>query len=117
VIGHRKGEVGPAHGAAGGAKPRERLRAGHFVDEVTVDVDKAGAVVAAFHDVIGPDLFVQGERTTSHCGRVTVSFAEARVSARIVLWRLGCSVNFREVRTPAEAEVQVGKLPRVREGR
>ena len=41
------GELGPAHRAAGEAEPVEGLRAGHLVDEVEVDVEQVGAVVAA----------------------------------------------------------------------
>jgi hypothetical protein len=44
VIGHREGEIGTAHLAPGKAQRLERLRAGHFMDEVAVDVDKAGPI-------------------------------------------------------------------------
>jgi hypothetical protein len=62
VVGDGDGGVGPAHGAAGHAQAFEGLRAGHLVDEVTVDVDHAGAVVLAMDDVVVPDLLEQGAR-------------------------------------------------------
>ena len=62
VVGHCQRQVGPAHAAPCAAQPLERLRAGDFVDEVTVDVDQAGAVVATLHDMGVPNLLVQGAR-------------------------------------------------------
>ena len=52
--------VGPAHLAAGQPQALERLRAGHLVDEVPVDVEEAGAVRRSLDDVAVPDLLEQG---------------------------------------------------------
>ena len=51
-----------AHGAAGHAQALESLRAGHFVHEVTVNVEQAGAVVLAVDDVVVEYLVVEGAR-------------------------------------------------------
>ena len=48
--------------AAGHAQALEGLRAGHFVDEVAVDVEQAGAVVLAVDDVVVENLVVEGAR-------------------------------------------------------
>ena len=59
VIGHGQRQIRPPHLAPGGAEPLERLWARHFMDEVAIDVDQAGAIVAPFDDVRVPDLFVK----------------------------------------------------------
>ena len=69
VIGHRERQVGAAHRAPGRAQAGEGLRAGDLMDEVAVDEDQAGAVVAPFDNVRCPDLFVEGERTAGHFTR------------------------------------------------
>ena len=51
--------LGRAHLAAGHAQAFERLRARHFVDEVAVDVEEAGAVRRLFHHVIVEDFIVE----------------------------------------------------------
>ena len=59
VIDGRERPLGPADLAAGEAQALERLRAGHFVDQVQVDVQNrlpAGLVV---DDVLVPDFFEQ----------------------------------------------------------
>jgi hypothetical protein len=66
MVGYRQGQVGPAHRAAGDAKPFERLRARDFVDQVAVDIDQAGAVVAALDDMRVPDLLVEGAGFRGH---------------------------------------------------
>ena len=53
---------GCAHLAAAQAQAFEGLRAGHFVDEVAVDVEQAGAVVLAVDDVVVANLVVEGAR-------------------------------------------------------
>ena len=40
----------------------ERLRAGHFVDEVAVDIKQAGAVIGFVYQMIVPDFVVQRGR-------------------------------------------------------
>ncbi len=54
-----------AHLAARKAKAFESLRARHFVDEVTVDIEKAGAVRLRVDDVVVPDFVVK--RARFHC--------------------------------------------------
>ena len=58
------GEVGrqAPHLAPGQLEALERLRAGHLVDQVAIDVEQRGAVVLAAHDVLVPDLVVQRAR-------------------------------------------------------
>ena len=59
VVGNGDGLVGRAHRAPGHAQPLKGLRAGHFVHQVAVDIQKAGAVV----DLVGhmgiPDLVIE----------------------------------------------------------
>ena len=55
VVGGRERAVGPADRAAGEPQALERLRAGHLVDEVQVDVEQTGR-----HLVVGPDLVEEG---------------------------------------------------------
>ena len=59
VIGHSDGLVRAAHGAARYPQPFKGLRAGHFVDEVTVDVQKAGAIVGLVRDMGIPDFIIE----------------------------------------------------------
>ena len=47
--------LGPAHLAAGQAQPFERLRAGHFVHEVQVDVENRLPAGLGVDDVVVPD--------------------------------------------------------------
>src|SRR6202030_842160 len=54
--------LGRAHLAAGRAQPFERLRRGHLVHEVAVDVDEAGAVRLLVDDVVVPNLVVKRAR-------------------------------------------------------
>ena len=54
--------VGPPHGPAGYGEALERLRRGHLVDEVQVDVEEVVAVATRLHDVLVPDLVVHGAR-------------------------------------------------------
>ena len=62
VVGDRNRGVGTAHRASRHAQALEGLRAGHLVDEVTIDVDDTGPVVLAMNDVAVPDLLEQGPR-------------------------------------------------------
>ena len=59
VIGHGERGVGPAHRATALAQALERLRTGHLVDQVAVDVQQAGAVVLLVDQVRLPDLVEQ----------------------------------------------------------
>src|ERR1035441_5308984 len=58
------GQVGTAYLAVGRAQPVERLRAGHLVQEVEVDIEEVGLARRATHHVGVPDLL--GERTAHH---------------------------------------------------
>ena len=60
MIGHRERQVWAAHRAAAGAKPGKGLRAGDFMDEVTVDEDQAGTIGALFDDMRVPDFLIEG---------------------------------------------------------
>jgi hypothetical protein len=58
VIGHREGKIRSAYLASSHTKTFKSLRAGDFVDQMAIDVDQAGAVVASLDDVRIPDLFI-----------------------------------------------------------
>jgi hypothetical protein len=47
------------HLAAGIPEAFEGLRAGHFMDEMAIDVDKAGAVILTVDQMVFPDLIEQ----------------------------------------------------------
>ena len=66
VIGDSERQVGTAHLTAGGPQTFERLRGGHLVDQMPIDVDQARAVLAPRNDVRVPDLLVQGARAFAH---------------------------------------------------
>ena len=48
--------------AAGGAQAFERLRRGHLVHQMAVDIEQAGAVIGFVHQMVVPDLVVQRGR-------------------------------------------------------
>ena len=50
------------HAAAGKAQSLEGLRAGHFVHEVAVDVEQAGAVILPVDQMVVENLVVKGAR-------------------------------------------------------
>ncbi len=58
------GQVGAPHLAAGRPQPVERLRAGHLVQQVKVDIEQVGLALRAAHHVGVPDFL--GERTAHH---------------------------------------------------
>ena len=62
MVGHGQSGLGVADLAAGGAQTFERLRAGHFMDQMAVDIDQTGAVILDIHKMAVPDLFEQGAR-------------------------------------------------------
>ena len=66
VVGDGERQVGPAHLTPGQPQPFERLRRGHLVDEMPVDIDEARPVLAARNDMRVPDLLVQGARAFAH---------------------------------------------------
>ena len=56
VIGRGHGPLGPADLAAGQPQPLERLGAGHFVDQLQVDVEDRLLARFGVDDVVVPDL-------------------------------------------------------------
>ena len=62
VVHSGDGQFGPAHLTPGQAQPVERLRRGHLVDEVEVDVEQVGLSVAGSDDVALPHLLSQRGR-------------------------------------------------------
>ena len=69
VVRNREREIGATDASSGGAQTGKRLRARNFMDEVAVDIDQAGPIIAAFDHVIGPDLFVQSQGLAGHVAR------------------------------------------------
>ena len=66
VIGDRQREVGAANAAPAGAQRFERLRAGHLVDEVAVDEQQRGTILARLDDMRVPDLFIKCTGSFGH---------------------------------------------------
>jgi hypothetical protein len=60
MVRHREREIGPSHLTSGDAEAFERLRARHLVDEVAIDIDQAGSIIATRYDVRVPNLLVEG---------------------------------------------------------
>ena len=60
VVGDCEGAVRRANGPAGIAQTFECLRAGHFVNKVPVDVNQAGTVILAMHNMRIPDFVKKG---------------------------------------------------------
>jgi hypothetical protein len=58
VIGHRQSEVGAAHFAPGSTQALERLGAGHFMDEMAVDIEDGRFARLFLHQMRVPDLVV-----------------------------------------------------------
>jgi hypothetical protein len=70
VVGHRQREVGPAHAATREPQRLEGLRTGDFVNQMPVDIEQAGAVLASLDDMRVPDLLVQCARFARHGGDI-----------------------------------------------
>ena len=66
MVGHGQSEVGPAHAPALDPQAVERLRRRHLMDQVPVDIEQAGAVVAPLNHMGVPDLLVEGARPLAH---------------------------------------------------
>ena len=62
MIHHRQRLLRRANLAAGGAQAFERLRLGHLVDQMAVDIEQAGTVIGFVNQMIVPDLVVQRGR-------------------------------------------------------
>src|SRR6266545_1867556 len=60
VVGGGERQVGPADPEATGGEAAERLRGGHLVDEVQVDVEHGRQAGRLDHHVVVPDLGEQG---------------------------------------------------------
>ena len=69
VVGCGEGGIRPPHAAAGQSQPLEGLRAGHFVDEVPVDVEQRQFAGRGADDVGVPDLVEQRAGRGGHRGR------------------------------------------------
>ncbi|MNZ42919.1 hypothetical protein D3C78_605020 [compost metagenome] len=70
--------------APGQTQPFEGLRRGHFVKDVTVDVDQRRAIVAALHLVSIPELVV--ERLAGHRQVLISVFRCAGIECPFSLW-------------------------------
>ncbi len=69
VIGHGEGRLGPMDLAPGQTQAFEGLRAGHFMDQMAVDIEQADAVFLAMGQVAFPDLVEERARpASSHRG-------------------------------------------------
>ena len=78
VIDHAQRLVRRVHLAAGEPQAFERLRARHFVHEMPVDIDEAGAVRLFVDEVVVPDFIVERARF----GHVTKLRRRAEYSAQ-----------------------------------
>src|SRR3546814_18502589 len=65
-------------------QPLERLRARHFVDEVAVDIDQAGSIIAPFDDVRVPNLLVESLRSAGHAQRINRNVSPRNPGRNIV---------------------------------
>ena len=72
VVHRRDREVGATHAAAGEPEGFERLRAGHLMDEMEIDVEEIRLAGRSMHDVALPDLLGQAS-----CGIVSLSVLRA----------------------------------------
>ena len=72
VIDGGHGPLGPANLAAGKPQPLERLRAGHFVDQLEIDVENRLFPRLGVDDVVVPDLLEHraGSRIVLRHGRM-----------------------------------------------
>ena len=70
VVDHGERLLRRAHLAAGHAQALEGLRARHLVDEMPVDIEQAGAVRRLVHQMVVPDLVVEGAGFSVISGRV-----------------------------------------------
>jgi len=66
VVRYCEGQFGPAHRTSGHLQRLERLRAGHLVDKVAINIDERRPVVARLDNVRVPDLFVESAGAARH---------------------------------------------------
>ena len=62
VVDHGQGALGVAHLAARQAQAFKGLGGGHFMDEMPVDIEQAGAILCLVNQMIVPDLVVKCAR-------------------------------------------------------
>ena len=86
VIGHGQSQFRAADGAPGQPQGFEGLGAGDLVNQMPVDEQQAGAIIAAFHHVGVPDLFIQSARFACHAGAPAKHCAPLQAGA--VYWRI-----------------------------
>ena len=79
VVGGGDRPLGPADLAAGEAQALERLRAGHFVDQLQVDVQDRLLARLGEHDVVVPDFL---EQACAGCEAVPTIVIEQSSSAK-----------------------------------
>jgi hypothetical protein len=73
MVRHRDGLFRRADLAAGHPQSFEGLWAGHFVDQMPVDVEEAGAILGLMDDMVVPDLVIK--RTRSHGSHLFIGMA------------------------------------------
>ena len=76
------------HLAAGEAQALERLRAGHFVDEVAVDIEEGGAVRLHVDDMVIPNLVVERARLSHRSSQLFLDLHKS-VADRCYLMPIG----------------------------
>ena len=79
VIWHSDGFFRRAHGATRHSQPLKGLRRGHFVDQMAVDIQKAGSIVGLMHDMVIPDFVI--ECTRSGHGLISLGFGKSKGGA------------------------------------
>ena len=79
VVDDRQRLLRVAYLAAGHAQALEGLRARHFVDEVAVDVEKAGAILGLMGQMVVPDLVIERARL----GHGMIAFGSGWILRRI----------------------------------
>jgi hypothetical protein len=75
--------VGRAHLAAGESQTLESLWARHFVNEMPVDVDQAGAVRLFVDDMVVPDFIVKRAQL-GHCRKLSTNNVEVYNTLRLL---------------------------------
>ena len=75
MIGHRERQLGAPHLAPREPQRFEGLRTGDLVDQVPVDIEQAGAVLAPLDDMRVPNLLVECARFARHGGDICGSCA------------------------------------------
>ena len=66
MIGNRQRKIRPPHFAPSEPERLKRLRTGHLMNKVAINVDQAGAIRASRDDMRGPDFLIKCAGFTSH---------------------------------------------------